>query len=97
MINSSRKRNISSELSKKKNSQIFNIHIQDPKVNLKNFDAIVAPEHDGLKGDNIYNSKPLSKEQINYIKEKFKNVAVILQNDERYCGYFRRQNRKYWY
>ena len=25
-----------------------NIHIQDPKVSLDNFDFIVAPEHDGL-------------------------------------------------
>ena len=28
----------------------LNIHIQDPKVKLSNFDFIVAPEHDGLKG-----------------------------------------------
>ena len=27
----------------------MNIHIQDPKVSLNNFDFIVAPEHDGLK------------------------------------------------
>jgi mitochondrial fission protein ELM1 len=32
----------------KKNSskKVLNIHIQDPKVNLNNFDFIVAPEHD---------------------------------------------------
>ena len=31
--------------------------IQNPKVNFKNFDVIVAPEHDNLKGDNIISSK----------------------------------------
>ena len=35
----------------------MNIHIQDPKVSLDNFDFIVAPEHDGLKGKNVLTSK----------------------------------------
>jgi len=43
----------------KQNSQkkIFNIHIQDPKVSLKNFDFIVAPEHDNLEGENVIPTK----------------------------------------
>ena len=43
----------------KKNSQkrIFNIHIQNPKVSLKNFDFVVAPEHDDLKGKNVISTK----------------------------------------
>ena len=36
---------------KKKNPKIFTIHIQNPKVDLKNFDIIVAPEHDSLNGE----------------------------------------------
>ena len=35
----------------------MNIHIQDPKVSLNNFDFIVAPEHDSLTGSNVLNSK----------------------------------------
>ena len=31
-------------------SQIFNIHIQDPKVSFNHFDLIISPEHDGIKG-----------------------------------------------
>ena len=31
----------------------MNIHIQDPKVSLNNFDFIIAPEHDDLKGANV--------------------------------------------
>ena len=43
----------------KKNSQkrIFNIHIQNPKISLKNFDFVVAPEHDELKGENVISTK----------------------------------------
>ena len=49
----------------KQNSQkkIFNIHIQDPKVSLKNFDFIVAPEHDNLEGENVI----LTKGAIHYL------------------------------
>ena len=38
-----------SHLKKTSNKKVFNIHIQDPKVNLNHFDFIVAPEHDGIK------------------------------------------------
>ena len=38
-------------------NKIFNIHIQDPKVSLKNFDFIVAPEHDNLEGENVISTK----------------------------------------
>ena len=65
IISCGRKSVVPSIFLKKKNSQIFTIHIQDPKVNFKNFDAIVAPEHDNLKGDNIYTSKGA----IHYITE----------------------------
>ena len=35
----------------------MNIHIQDPKVSLDNFDLVVAPEHDGLNGKNVIKTK----------------------------------------
>jgi len=49
----------------KKNSKkkVYNIHIQDPKVSLKNFDFIIAPEHDGITGENVI----LSKGSIHYL------------------------------
>ena len=56
----------------KKNSEkkVYNIHIQDPKVDLKNFDFIVAPEHDELTGENVI----LSKGSIHYLtKEEMVN------------------------
>ena len=65
VISCGRKSVVPSILLKKKNPKIFTIHIQDPKVNLKNFDVIVAPEHDNLNGDNVYSSKGA----IHYITE----------------------------
>ena len=40
-------------LKKRFGKDIFNIHIQDPKVSTSNFDLIVCPKHDGLDGKNI--------------------------------------------
>ena len=65
VISCGRKSIIPSILIKKKRPKIFAIHVQDPKIKFKYFDAIVAPEHDGIKGDNIYNSKGA----IHYITE----------------------------
>ena len=50
IISCGRKSVIPSIFLKRQNKKIFTIHIQDPKVDFKNFDAIIAPEHDDLKG-----------------------------------------------
>ena len=52
-------------LKNKLKNKIMNIHIQDPKVSLSNFDYIVAPEHDSLFGSNVL----LSKGAIHYLRE----------------------------
>jgi len=65
IISCGRKSVIASILFKKKNPKIFTIHIQDPKVNSNNFDIIISPEHDNLKGNNVINSKGA----IHYITE----------------------------
>ena len=64
----------------KKNSKknIVNIHIQDPKVSLDNFNFIIAPEHDGLVGKNVYQTKGAIhylnldeiNHQTNYLKDR---------------------------
>ena len=74
IISCGRKSVIPSILLKKKNKKIFTIHIQDPKVNLKNFDIIIAPEHDNLIGDNVFNSKGA----IHYITESEINKANLI-------------------
>ncbi len=63
----------------KRNSKkkVFNIHIQDPKVSLNNFDLVVAPEHDTLIGKNVINSKGA----IHYItSDEIKNNHNYLIN-----------------
>ena len=85
----------------KKNSKkkVYNIHIQDPKVSLKNFDFIVAPEHDGLTGENVILSKGsihyLTNEEIinnrEYLSEKLSKdkeyLTLILGGPNKYYDY----------
>ena len=42
---------------KSSKKKIFNIHIQNPKVSLKNFDFVLVPEHDNLQGKNVISTK----------------------------------------
>ncbi len=69
------------------NKKIFNIHIQDPKVNFKHFDFIVAPEHDAIKGDNVINTKGA----IHYLTEE-----EISENKEYLNSFIKKDNRKVW-
>ena len=77
IISCGRKSVIPSILLKKRfKKEIFNIHIQDPKVNLNNFDSIICPEHDNLDGENVIKTKGAIhyltnheiKKNINYLK-----------------------------
>ena len=73
-------------LKKKFGSKIINIHIQDPKVSLNNFDFVIAPEHDGLEGINVLKSKGAIhylteaelEENNNYLKPRIKKKRVIV-------------------
>jgi len=68
-------------LKKNSSKKITNIHIQDPKVDLNNFSYVIAPEHDGLTGKNVYSTKGamhyLTKEEIdnhtNYLNDKLQS------------------------
>ena len=85
-------------LKKKLKEKIMNIHIQDPKVSLGNFDYIVAPEHDGLIGSNVLQSKGaihyLRDNELNenksYLKSKInkkKVVSFIVGGPNKYYNY----------
>ena len=102
VISCGRKSIIPSILIKKKRPEVFTIHVQDPKVRFKNFDAIVAPEHDGLKGDNIYNSKGaihyITESEIikakPYLIDKIKSnkiVSLILGGPNKYYKFDKNQ------
>ena len=69
------------------NKKIFNIHIQDPKINFDYFDFIVAPEHDGISGSNIINTKGA----IHYLTKD-----EIDENKDYLTSFIRKDNRKIW-
>ncbi len=86
-------------LKNKYKNKIINIHIQDPKVSLENFDFIVVPEHDNLRGKNVISTKGaihyLTKDELvlsqNYLKPKIdskkKIVAFIIGGPNKYYNY----------
>ena len=66
------------------NKKVFNIHIQDPKVDLKHFDFIVAPEHDAIRGQNIINTKgAIHYLTENEISENKDYLSSFIKKDER--------------
>ena len=98
VISCGRKSVIPSIFIKKKNKKIFTIHIQNPKVRFNNFDLIVAPEHDELKGENIITSKGaihyITRLEIEkarpYLHNKIQNekiVSLILGGPNKYYNF----------
>ncbi|WP_440697767.1 mitochondrial fission ELM1 family protein [Candidatus Pelagibacter sp. HIMB1709] len=71
-------------ISKKK---AFNIHIQDPKIDFKYFDFVVAPEHDGINGENVISTKGA----IHYLSEK-----EIEENKDYLKSFIKQDERKIW-
>jgi mitochondrial fission protein ELM1 len=89
-------------LKKRLGKEIFNIHIQDPKVSFEHFDIIIIPEHDNVKGDNVITSKGaihyLTKKEIidnsKYLKlekEKKQIVAFIIGGPNKNYNYSEEQ------
>ena len=86
-------------LKNKYKSKIINIHIQNPKVSLKNFDFVVAPEHDRITGSNVLTTKGaihyLTKDELvlsqNYLKSKIdpkkKIASFIIGGPNKYYNY----------
>ena len=89
-------------LKKNSSKKIINIHIQDPKVNLNNFDCIICPEHDNLEGENVIKTKGaihyLTNEEIkkntNYLDPRAdgkKIITLILGGPNKYYGFSEKQ------
>ena len=86
-------------LKNKYKSKIINIHIQNPKVSLNNFDFVIAPEHDNLNGPNVLTTKGsihyLTKDELvlsqNYLKPKLdpkkKIVSFIVGGPNKYYSF----------
>ena len=102
IISCGRKSVIPSIFLKRKNPKLFTIHIQNPKVSFKNFNAIVAPEHDNLIGNNVYSSKGAihyiteleinkAKPYLNYKVSGTKIVTLILGGPNKYYSFNKEQ------
>lgn len=102
IISCGRKSVIPSIILKKKNKKILTIHIQDPKINFNNFDLVIAPEHDNIKGDNVISSRGaihyITQEEIkkyeSYLIEKAqgkKVVTLVLGGPNKYYSFNERE------
>ena len=69
------------------NKKVFNIHIQDPKINFNYFDFIVAPEHDGINGSNVITTKGA----LHYLSEN-----EILESKDYLNAFIKKDHRKIW-
>ncbi len=69
------------------NKKVFNIHIQDPKVDPKHFDFIIAPEHDEVIGQNVISTKGA----IHYLTEN-----EINENKNYLNSFIKKDERKIW-
>jgi len=86
-------------LKKNSNKKVINIHIQNPKVSLQNFDFVVVPDHDSIDGPNVLISKGaihyLTIDEINKAKDYLSNkiekekdvVTLILGGPTKYYNY----------
>ena len=86
-------------LKKSSKKKVFNIHIQDPKVSLGNFDLVISPEHDNLRGKNVITSQGaihyLTLDEIknnhNYLADKLKKnheyILLVLGGPNKYYDY----------
>ena len=86
-------------LKKNSNKKVVNIHIQNPRVSLQNFDFVVVPDHDSIDGPNVLISKGaihyLTINEINnaknYLINKIENekdvITLILGGPTKYYSY----------
>ena len=86
-------------LKKNSNKKIINIHIQNPRVSLNNFNYIIAPEQDGISGKNVISSKGalhyLTIEEIEKSRDYLQNksntkkdiLTLILGGPTKYYNY----------
>ena len=89
--------------------KIINIHIQDPKVSLNNFDFVVVPEHDKIKGENELTSKGaihyITIDELEQNKNYLKKIGINIKDNYYNAPMYNENNIKdkihtviiYWY
>ncbi len=87
---------------KKKYNDIINIHIQNPKISFEKFNFIIAPNHDGIKGDNVIQSlgalHKFSPEVVSSVKNTFNiptnNLVTCIIGGQNQHYYFNEKEAK---
>jgi len=75
------------QLKKNSNRKVIKIQIQNPKVNVNNFDFIVAPKHDEIEDKNVITTKGA----IHYLTEN-----EISENKDYLNSFIKKDERKIW-
>lgn len=90
-------------LKKELGNRVFTVHVQDPKTSTNEFDMVVVPKHDDIRGDNVYlttgalhyvTPQRLSDALVGPIAEQLKPddrplVTVLLGGKNGYYGFSR--------
>ena len=89
-------------LKKRFKNNIFNIHIQNPKVSLEHFDLVICPEHDEIQGENVLKTTGaihyLTRKEINKKHDCLKTkkndkqiVSFVIGGPNKYYNYSERE------
>lgn len=86
---------------KKKFKNIINIHIQNPKVNFRNFNYIIAPEHDNINNKNVISSigalhrfnKKIFKEVVDddFLLPKIDLISIIIGGSNNHYDFSKKE------
>ena len=63
-------------------NNVKTIHIQNPKLSLNNFDLVLIPEHDSIKGKNVIQTRGAlsffdDKEILFFLINKYKSLFFL--------------------
>lgn len=69
---------VSRYIKKKSQGKTFTVHIQDPRINPKQFDMVVVPEHDPTRGENVFvtiaTPNKMTDKKLTLAKEEFTHL-----------------------
>jgi uncharacterized protein len=82
-------------IKKASHGKTFIVFVQDPRINPKHFDLVIAPEHDPVRGENVFvttaSPNRITESKLQNAKEKFPafgelkspRVAVLIGGDSK--------------
>jgi mitochondrial fission protein ELM1 len=69
---------VSRYIKKKSQGKTFTVHIQDPRINPKQFDMVAVPQHDPTRGENVFvtiaTPNKITDEKLALAKDEFAHL-----------------------